>query len=91
VTLGDVLLLFCPNLFEKECRQVRKEETEESDNDTDKGDKQQNCSANGIIPTESLVWVVQGIAGIPLTFPIGQIWRTLCSPDHFLYVAVITR
>ena len=91
VTLGDALLLFCPNLFEKECRQVSKEETEKSDSDADKGDKQQNCPANGIIPTESLVWVVQGIAGIPLTFPIGQIWRTLCSPDHFLYVSVITR
>ena len=89
VTLGDALLLFCPNLFEKECRQVRKEETEKSDND--KGDRQQNGSSNGIIPTESLVWVVQGIAGIPLTIPIGQIWRTLCSPDHFLYVSVITR
>ena len=89
-TLGDVLLLFCPNLFERKSRQGT-EGAEEDNNDTKQQGEGLESSGKIIVPTENLSWVVQGIAGLPLSFPIGQIWRTLCCPDHFLYVSVVTR
>lgn len=91
-TLGDVLLLFCPNLFERKSRQGTEGAEEGNNNDTKKQQGESlESSEKIIVPTESLSWVVQGIAGLPLSFPIGQIWRTLCCPDHFLYVSVVTR
>jgi len=89
-TLGDVLLLFCPNLFQRKRHQV-KGDAEEIDGDAKNKEKQPEFSKDTIVATENLIWVVQGISGLPLSFPIGQIWRILCSPDHFLYVSVITR
>lgn len=89
-TLGDVLLLFCPNLFERKSCQGTKG-AEEGKNDIKKQGEGLESSDKIIVPTENLTWVVQGIAGLPLTFPVGQIWRTLCSPDHFVYVSVVTR
>lgn len=89
-TLGDVLLLFCPNLFERKSRQGA-EGAEEGNNETKEKGGGLESTDKIIVPTEKLTWVVQGIAGLPLSFPIGQIWRTLCCPDHFVYVSVMTR
>ena len=86
-TLGDVLLLFCPNLFERKSRKG----AEGAEEGTDDTKEVEGPEEKVIIPTENLTWIVQGIAGLPLSFSIGQIWRTLCSPDHFVYVSVMTR
>lgn len=80
-TLGDVLLKFIPSLFERKST---------ADRDGDGQETESNEILSSVVPTESLTWIVQGLDGIPLTFPLGQIWRSLSCPDHFLYVVLLT-
>mmetsp|Transcript_5302 Transcript_5302/g.11525 ORF Transcript_5302/g.11525 Transcript_5302/m.11525 type:complete len:474 (-) Transcript_5302:119-1540(-) len=86
-TLGDALLKFVPNLFER-----RSDASDGNDDQTDEyADDKDRHDGNRIVPTEKLTWTIQGLSDLPLSFPIGQIWRSLSYPDHFLYISLVTR
>lgn len=40
--------------------------------------------------SESCRWLVAGVTP-PLSIPVQELWQTLCHPDHFLYVIILTR
>ena len=64
-TLGDVLVSWLPQCFEKN-------------------------SANEIVPRPSVFYCIQGIQP-RMSCPILDLWKSLCHPDHFLYVVVVTK
>jgi hypothetical protein len=64
-TLGDVLVSWLPQYFEKN-------------------------SANEIVPRPSVFYCIQGIQP-RMSCPILDLWKSLCHPDHFLYVVVVTK
>jgi autophagy-related protein 5 len=35
-------------------------------------------------------WIIQGISSIDLSTTLVDLWKSLCSPDHFLYICVST-
>ena len=34
-------------------------------------------------------WCIQGIQ-IPIDYSVGELWKTMCHPDRFLYIVVVT-
>mmetsp|Transcript_55770 Transcript_55770/g.167125 ORF Transcript_55770/g.167125 Transcript_55770/m.167125 type:complete len:376 (+) Transcript_55770:142-1269(+) len=56
--------------------------------------RQQNSNDDSHVVAADLdttMWTVQGIDGVPLSTPAIDIWRSLCHPDHFLYIMVVTK
>ena len=50
-----------------------------------------SSSRSGIIvPSKGCQWFIQGIQ-VPLTCSIVELWKTLCHPDRFLYIIIVTR
>lgn len=47
-------------------------------------------SANEIVPRPSVFYCIQGIQP-RMSCPILDLWKSLCHPDHFLYVLVVTK
>jgi autophagy-related protein 5 len=48
--------------------------------------------ADGVVQPKSsnVSWSVQGI-NVPLSASIVDLWKSLCCPDHFLYILLLTR
>lgn len=46
--------------------------------------------AEGVVPAPSVYYCIQGIQS-SLSCPILDLWRSLCHPDHFLYIIVVTK
>ena len=50
-----------------------------------------NADDGQVKPKSSQVsWCVQGI-DVPLSAKVMDLWKSLGSPDHFLYILVVTR